>query len=160
MPPSGGDNGHNAGMTTSDSLQHRDGRGLRIAAAVIAAVGMLGVGFFYLASGLVAPIWAIVLLWLVWLVLAWYGLRLSRAGSYLVLAVPILAGAILFLVLTLGERAWAGRPSCSPAPPAQPAGRVAEAAVRAGRRAGSRGAGSTRPARRLHRWSQRPGHAP
>ncbi len=92
-------------MTTSQPLQHRDDRGLRIAAAVVAAVGMLGVGVFYLASGLVAPIWAIVVLWLIWLALAWYALRLARAGSYLVLAVPIVAGAIWYLVLTVGEQA-------------------------------------------------------
>lgn len=65
---------------------------------------MLAVGVFYLASGLVAPAWAIVILWIVWLVLALYGLRLARAGSYLVLAVPVVAGAIWFLVLTLGEQ--------------------------------------------------------
>lgn len=65
---------------------------------------MLAVGVFYLASGLVAPGWAIVLLWIVWLVLAWYGVRLARAGSYLVLALPIVAGAIWYLTLTLGEQ--------------------------------------------------------
>lgn len=92
-------------MTTSKPLQHRDDRGLRIGAAVLAAIGMLAVGVFYLASGLVAPIWAIVVLWLIWLGLAWYGLRLARAGSYLVLAVPIVAGAIWYLVLTVGEQA-------------------------------------------------------
>ncbi len=59
----------------------------------------------YLASGLVAPIWAILVLWLIWLGLAWYGLRLARAGSYRVLAVPVLAAAIWYLVLAVGEQA-------------------------------------------------------
>jgi len=96
--------GHNAAMNASSPLQHRDDRGLRIAAAVVAAVGMLEVGVFYLAAGLVAPAWAIVVLWIVWLALAAYGLRLARAGSYLVLAVPVLAGVIWYLALTTGER--------------------------------------------------------
>ncbi len=92
-------------MTTSKPLQHRDDRRLRIGVAVLAGIGMLAVGVLYLASGLVAPIWAIVVLWLSWLGLAWYGLRLARAGSYFVLAVPIVAGAIWYLVLTVGEQA-------------------------------------------------------
>lgn len=91
-------------MNSSETVQHRDDRGLRIAAAVVAAIAMLGVGVFYLASGLVAPAWAIVVLWVVWLALALYGVRLARAGSYLVLAVPIVAAAIWYLSLTLGEQ--------------------------------------------------------
>ncbi|MDQ3054118.1 MAG: hypothetical protein M3R66_09975 [Actinomycetota bacterium] len=92
-------------MTASNGLRRRDNRGLRIAAALIAAAGMLAVGVFYLASGLVAPVWAILILWIIWLALAWYGLRLARAGSYLVLVVPLVAGAIWYLVLTVGEQA-------------------------------------------------------
>ena len=95
---------HNADMNSSEAVQNRDDHGLRIAAAVVAAIAMLGVGVFYLASGLVAPAWAIVVLWVVWLALALYGVRLARAGSYLVLAVPIVASAIWYLSLTLGER--------------------------------------------------------
>ncbi|MDQ4038310.1 MAG: hypothetical protein M3313_08175 [Actinomycetota bacterium] len=91
-------------MPASSPLQSRDDRGLRIAAAVVAAVGMLGVGVFYLASGLVAPAWAIIVLWIVWLALAVYGVRLARAGSYLVLAVPVVAAVIWYLSLTLGEQ--------------------------------------------------------
>ncbi len=82
------------GMITSKALQDREDRGLRMAVAGVAALGMLFVGFFYVASGLVAPAWAIVALWVVWLALAWYGFRLARAGSYLVLGIPVLAGAI------------------------------------------------------------------
>jgi len=92
-------------MTASNGLRRRDNRGLRIAAALIAAAGMLAVGVFYLASGLVAPAWAILILWIIWLALAWYGLRLARAGSYFVLVVPLVAGAIWYLVLTVGEQA-------------------------------------------------------
>lgn len=92
-------------MTTSNGLRRRDNRRLRIATALIAAAGMLAVGVFYLASGLVAPVWAILILWIIWLALAWYGLRLARAGSYLVLVVPLVAGAIWYLVLTVGEQA-------------------------------------------------------
>lgn len=91
-------------MSLPNSLQHRDNRGLRIAAAVVAGIAMLVVGFFYLASGLVAPGWALILLWIVWLGLAWYGVMLARAGSYLVLAIPVVAAVIWYGALTLGEQ--------------------------------------------------------
>ncbi len=91
-------------MSTWTSPQHRDNPRLRIAAAAVAAAGMLAVGVLYLASGLVAPAPAIVVLWIVWLVLAWFGVRLGRTGSYFVLAVPVVAAAIWFLVLTVGEQ--------------------------------------------------------
>lgn len=92
-------------MTTSEPVQQRRDRALRVAAAVVAAAGMLFVGFIYLASGLVAPFWAIVMLWIIWLALAWYGLRLARTGSYLVLVLPFAGGAIWYVVLTVGEQA-------------------------------------------------------
>ncbi len=97
-------------MTTSSPLQHRDDRALRIAAAVLAAAGMVVAAFLYVAAGLVAPFWALIVLWITWLALLWYGVMLGRRGSYLVLAVPIVAGVIWFLVLTFGEQVlgWQG----------------------------------------------------
>ncbi len=89
---------------TPGPLQHRDGRTLRIAAAVLAAVGMVVAGFFYVASGLVAPLWALIVLWVIWLALVWYGVVLARRGSYLVLLVPIVAGVIWYAGLTFGEQ--------------------------------------------------------
>lgn len=71
---------------------------------------MLIVGYFYLASGLLVPGWALIPLWILWLGLTWYGVRLAGAGTYAVLAVPMLAGAVWFLVITLGEQilGWQG----------------------------------------------------
>ena len=100
----------NAAMTASEPVQHQDDRALRIAAVVVAAAGMLVAGYFYLASGLLVPGWALIPLWIIWFALVWYGVRLARAGSYLVLAVPVVAGVLWFLVITLGEQllGWTG----------------------------------------------------
>ena len=49
-----------------------------------------------------APLWAIALLFIVWVVLAWAGVRLVQRRSYLVLLVPVLAAGVWFGVMTLG----------------------------------------------------------
>ncbi len=51
---------------------------------VLAVIAHLGAGIFYAAAGLVAPLWAILLLWALWLVLLWTLVRLwrtNRGGS-------------------------------------------------------------------------------
>jgi len=58
---------------------------------------------FYLASGLVAPLWAIVVLLAVWLVLLGACLWAVRARSAWGLAVPFIAVGIWFVVLSAGE---------------------------------------------------------
>jgi hypothetical protein len=62
------------------------------------------VGFFpYGASGLVAPLYGMVVLYLVWtalLVLAW---RWRPANPWAVLLVPLVAVALWFAFLSLGE---------------------------------------------------------
>ncbi|WP_448628035.1 hypothetical protein [Geodermatophilus sp. URMC 64] len=67
-----------------------------------AAHGLVGV--LYLASGLVAPLWAIVLLVACWVLLAVLLIRLARRGSWWTPVVPAAALATWYAVLTLGER--------------------------------------------------------
>jgi len=53
-----------------------------IVVAVLAAAAHLAVGVFYAASGLLAPLYAIVVLWAWWLLLAWVLARLAIRGSW------------------------------------------------------------------------------
>ena len=76
---------------------------LFVMAVVIAALAQLVVGFFYMASGLMAPLWAIVLLGVWWVLLTYVGVRLVQRRSYLVLLVPLVAVATWFGVMTFGE---------------------------------------------------------
>lgn len=90
-------------MTRSEPVgQDRRSSAGPVVAAVVAALAHLVVGFYYLASGLMAPLWAIVLLLVVWAVLAWAGVRLAMRRSYLVLLIPVLAFGVWFAVMSLG----------------------------------------------------------
>lgn len=71
---------------------------------VLAILGHLGAGIFYAAAGLVAPLWAVLLLWALWLVLLWQLVRIWRRRPLLSLAVPVVAVALFFAVITLGEQ--------------------------------------------------------
>lgn len=68
----------------------------------MAAMAVIGV--FYLSSGLVAPLWAVVGLILLWIALVVIGIRWFRRHPLRVLALPVIAVVIWFSVLTLGER--------------------------------------------------------
>ncbi len=72
--------------------------------AVAAGIAHLAVGLFYLASGLVAPLWAVVLLWTWWLVLAVVLVRLASRGSRTPPVVPLVAIGTWWLALTVGEQ--------------------------------------------------------
>ena len=66
---------------------------------------------FYAASGLLAPVWAVVLLLVVWLALLAVSIWLLRTRRPLyVLLTPIAAGLVWFGVLTAGENllGWTG----------------------------------------------------
>lgn len=76
---------------------------LFVVAVVIAALAQLVAGYFYMASGLMAPLWAIVLLGVWWVVLTYVGVRLVKRRSYLVLLVPVVTAATWLGVMTLGE---------------------------------------------------------
>ena len=59
--------------------------------------------FPYLASGLVAPLWGIAVLYVGWLVGLWLTIRLFRRGSAWALAMPVASVAFWWVVVTLGE---------------------------------------------------------
>lgn len=73
-----------------------------VAAVVVAVLTHLVIGYFYLASGLMAPLWAVSLLLVWWLVLAYAVVRLVRRRSYRVLLVPVVAAATWFVVMGFG----------------------------------------------------------
>lgn len=78
----------------------------RAAAAIGLAFGVLlhlGIGLFYLAAGLVAPPWAVGVLWAVWLALAYLMWR-WRSMPFRVLAIPFAAAGIWWGLITLGDR--------------------------------------------------------
>jgi len=88
-------------VTTSRT--RRPSAGTWVVAGVSGA--LLGVvGVFYLASGLVAPLWAVVLLAVWWVVLAAVLLRLARRGSWWTPVVPVVAFGTWYGVLTAGEQ--------------------------------------------------------
>jgi hypothetical protein len=90
---------------TSSSADHTRARPVGpLVLAVLAALAHLVVGFFYLASGLVAPLWAIIVLLVWWVLLAVWLVRLALRGSWWTPAVPVLAIVTWFAVLTLGEQ--------------------------------------------------------
>ena len=62
---------------------------------------------WYLASGLVAPGWAVVVLLLIWLALLGLAIYLLRTRPVWVLVVRVLAAAVWFGAVSAGE-AWLG----------------------------------------------------
>jgi len=74
--------------------------------AVLAGLAHLVVGYFYLAGGLVVPGYALIPLWLLWLVLAAVLVRLAVRRSWWTPAVPVAAAAVLVLVIVLGEQVF------------------------------------------------------
>lgn len=84
------------------NTQVRDSTGPLVVAA-LSGIAHVAVGFFYLASGLVAPLWAVLVLWAWWAVLAVVLLRLAVRRSWWTPLVPLVAMASWYLVLFLGE---------------------------------------------------------
>lgn len=85
----------------------------RVLGYVVAVLGialLLVVLPFYLASGLVAPLWAIVVLLLVWALLFVLACRWFRRHPYRVLLLPVLAAAAWFGTISAGEAflGWTG----------------------------------------------------
>ena len=74
--------------------------------AGLAGLAHLVVGYFYLAGGLVVPGYALIPLWVLWLVLAVVLVRLALPRSWWTPAVPVTAAAVLVLVLVLGEQVF------------------------------------------------------
>ena len=68
----------------------------------LAVVLQLVAGFFYMVSGLVAPLWAVFILWAIWIALSVRLFKMRKEGPKLLL-VPIAAGAIWYVALWLGD---------------------------------------------------------
>ncbi|EAP99422.1 hypothetical protein JNB_04600 [Janibacter sp. HTCC2649] len=82
-----------------------DGR--RLLERVVATLGVLGLVAalpFYVSSGLVAPLWAIVVLLLIWAVLAVCSVRWFTRRPWVVLLLPFIAAAVWFATITFGEQ--------------------------------------------------------
>lgn len=64
----------------------------------------LPVGWLYLVSGLVAPFWAVLVLWAIWLVILAGIIKAWRTRPWLVLAAPFLAFLIWAGILWIGDQ--------------------------------------------------------
>jgi hypothetical protein len=74
--------------------------------AGVAGLAHLVVGYFYLAGGLVIPGPVLIPLWIVWLLLAVWLVRLAVRRSWWTPAPPVIAAVLFFLVLVIGEQAF------------------------------------------------------
>jgi hypothetical protein len=73
-------------------------------AAGLAMAAMAVIGVFYVSAGLVAPLWAVILLVIIWVVLVAIGVAWFRRRPFHLLLLPVIAVLIWFAVITLGER--------------------------------------------------------
>ena len=73
--------------------------------AGVAGLAHLVVGYFYLAGGLVIPGAVLIPLWIVWLLLAVWLVRLAVQRSWWTPAPPVIAAVLFVLVLVIGEQA-------------------------------------------------------
>ena len=87
-------------MTSAPSQQRRPGP---LIVAGLAGLAHLVVGFYYLIAGLVIPMYALVPLWIVWLLLTGWLVRLALRGSWWTPAVPVAAAAVLVVTALLGD---------------------------------------------------------
>ena len=76
---------------------------LRRVGAIVGLAGMAAVGLLYLASGLLAPVWAVIVLCALWFVMAVLCIVWFRTRPLLVLAMPFIAWAVWFVALSLGD---------------------------------------------------------
>jgi hypothetical protein len=78
--------------------------------AGLALAAMLGLGIFYAASTLVAPLWAAIVLWVIWVTLFVLGIVWLRRHPLRLLILPIAAAAIWFGGISAGEAflGWRG----------------------------------------------------
>ena len=74
---------------------------------VLAVLLHLAAGSLYLAAGLVAPLWAVLVLWACWVGLLWLLVRLWRQQPVLALLVPPAALGLFLGAISAGE-AWLG----------------------------------------------------
>ncbi|MDQ4148648.1 MAG: hypothetical protein M3164_01445 [Actinomycetota bacterium] len=70
-------------------------------ALIVALLLHLVAGYFFLSSGLLAPLWAVALLLVVWVILLIVGIR-NRDRPATVLLIPLLDVAVWFIVVQGG----------------------------------------------------------
>lgn len=75
--------------------------------AALAMLAMLVLAPFFLSAGLMAPLWAVVGLVVVWLVLFGLGCAWFRRRPLWTLPIPVVAALIWFGTMTAGET-WLG----------------------------------------------------
>ncbi|MHA7207800.1 hypothetical protein [Arthrobacter sp. MDT1-65] len=82
----------------------RHGAGLLLygGVAVVAAAAQLVAGYFYLVSGLAAPLWAVALFLVWWVVLTHVGVKLASRRSYWLVLVPVVAGVTWYGAMVIG----------------------------------------------------------
>ncbi len=86
------------------------GRGVTLARRLILVLAIalqLVTGSFYLAAGLVAPAWAVLLLWASWIGLLWVLVQLWNRHATLALLVPPASLGLFLAALSAGET-WLG----------------------------------------------------
>jgi hypothetical protein len=93
-------------MTTTesegkDSFWQRPG--ISTMARLVGVVLFAVVSWLYLASGLLAPMWAVGLLWLIWAVFLVILIRSWRSRPWVILALPFLAYLLWVGVMLLGD---------------------------------------------------------
>ena len=71
--------------------------------AGLAGVAHLAVGFYYLLAGLAIPGQALIPLWIFWLVLAAWLVRLAIRRSWWTAAMPLMAAAVLVVTAMIGD---------------------------------------------------------
>jgi len=99
-----GRGGHNARVADPQTDQLRPSLAARIA-GWLGLLAHLAVLIFYAASGLVAPLWAVVVLLVIWVALLVLAIVLLRRRPAWALVVPIAAVAIWFAAISAGD-AW------------------------------------------------------
>ncbi len=82
-----------------------DRRPLHAAVIALAVAGQLVVAMpFTVATGLLAPLWAIVLAWALWIAAAAVLVLVARRRPLLTPVVPVVNAALLWGLVSLGER--------------------------------------------------------
>jgi hypothetical protein len=109
-PPGADDAGSYPAHGTAPAAARRSRPVGALALAALAAVAHVVVGVFYLSSGLMAPMWAIVLLLVWWALLAAWLVRAAWRGSWWTPLAPLVAVVTWFAVMTAGEKllGWTG----------------------------------------------------
>ncbi|HEX2368274.1 MAG TPA: hypothetical protein VHM94_03460 [Acidimicrobiia bacterium] len=75
-----------------------------IVLGLVALALHLVVGYFVLASGLVAPLWAVLMLVLIWVVALIVGWRIWRTHPAVAVVVPVATALIWLAVIAAGGR--------------------------------------------------------